>query len=131
MANNIKIEALGDAMQDLLSDYISDMDDVVEKEIDSAAKKMLKMVKENSPSTDGERTGSYRKGWQIVKETKHLQRKRIIWNKKHYNRVHLLENGHASKNGGRVRAFPHLEPAYKKFGEPLPDTIAKRIKEGK
>ena len=127
----MKVNAFSDSMSDLLADYISDMDDIVEEEIDGAAKKMLKEVKRLSPSWGENRTGEYKRGWKIVKETKHLRKKRIIWNEKHYRRVHLLENGHASRNGGRVQAFPHVEPSYKKFGQPLPDTIARRIKEGK
>ncbi len=130
MAKSIKAEAFDSSMDDLLADFMSDMTNIVEEEIDDTAKQMLKAVKECSPSWGENRTGEYKKGWEIVKEFEYLRTKRIIWNKKHYRRVHLLEKGHASRGGGRVRAFPHVEPAYKKYGEPLPNKIAKRIKEG-
>lgn len=33
--------------------------------------------------------------------------------KGHGNLSHLLEHGHATRGGGRARAFPHLEPAFR------------------
>jgi len=44
--------------------------------------------------------------------------------------VHLLEFGHAKKNGGRVAARPHLRPAYDRHVPEMEKRIKKIIKNG-
>ena len=127
MANITKVEALGDAINELLEDYVDDISEAVEEEVDNTAKLILKEVKAKSPR--GVRK-QYYKGWKIEKENDNLQFKRIVWNKKHYMLVHLLENGHAKANGGKVDAKPHVGPAVKAYGETMPNRIAERIKGG-
>lgn len=34
-----------------------------------------------------------------------------VYNKKNYQFTHLLEKGHVSRNGSRVRLFEHIKPA--------------------
>lgn len=127
MGNITKIEALGDAINELLEDYVNDVTEVVENEVDNTAKLITKQLKSYSPRGASKK---YYKGWTIEKENDNLQFKRTVWNEKHYRRVHLLENGHATANGGRVKAQKHVEPAVKTYGETMPDRIAERIKGG-
>ena len=55
----------------------------------------------------------------------------IIYNKKHYQLAHLLEKGHALKQGGRTvghaQAFPHLAPVAERAENELLSNIKKRI----
>lgn len=45
--------------------------------------------------------------------------------------VHLLEKGHATMNGGRTRAFPHVEQGYEAgaeaFIEAIDDEVARAL----
>lgn len=49
----------------------------------------------------------------------------------HPGLVHLLEKGHATMNGGRTRAFPHVEDGYEAgaeaFTEALDAEVAKAL----
>ena len=50
--------------------------------------------------------------------------------KNRYQLTHLLENGHAKRGGGRVRAFPHIAPAETAGTEQLVKDIERDLKKG-
>jgi Mg2+ and Co2+ transporter CorA len=126
--DNVSLLDLAAAITRAVQEYTEDVTESIEKEVESTADKVLKEVKQNHPYMD--RTGEYSKGF--VKTNKSLpgQRRYVIWNKKHYRRVHLLEFGHAFARGGRARAYPHLRPAHDKYAGILEDSIKQIIKNG-
>ena len=107
-------------------EYTEDVSNSIERKVDETANKVLKEVRALSPK----RTGEYARTFVKTKEGGYGQHRRIIWNKKHYSRVHLLEFGHAKVNGGRVQAFPHLRPAFDKHAAHLDDEIKNIIRNG-
>ena len=114
-------------MQDLaaeiayeLENFSNEVDEIVSEEIETVGKEMAKELKEVSPK----RTGGYAKGWRIKRESKH---KIIVQNSKKPYLTHLLEHGHAKRNGGRVRAIPHIKPTETKYQEKLAENIKSRI----
>jgi len=123
---NIPIDRLADELVSAIKEYTEDVEIGVRKAVDKTARKVLKEAQALAPK----RTGEYAKTFTITKDDGYGVTRRIIWNKKHYRRVHLLEFGHAKVNGGRVRAFPHLRPAYDKHGAKLPDELKKVIENG-
>ena len=50
-----------------------------------------------------------------------------VWNEKHYQLTHLLEKGHALRDGGRSAAFPHIAPVEQKCEDELIRNIKKNI----
>lgn len=125
---NISIDQLADAITEAIREYTEDVSAAIEKKVDEVADQILQEVKSNHPYKD--RRGEYTKGFVKTKQDGYGKIKRVIWNRKHYRRVHLLEFGHAKRGGGRVPAYPHLRPAYEKYGVALPDHIKRIIRNG-
>lgn len=125
---NISIDQLADAITDAVRQYTEDVSEAIEQEVDATANEVLKEVKTNHPYRD--RTGEYTKGFKATKQDRPGVTRRVVWNKKHYRRVHLLEFGHAKRGGGRVPAYPHLRPAYEKHAAKLPEKIKRIIRNG-
>jgi hypothetical protein len=123
---NISIDQLANEITNAVREYTEDVSNAIEKKVDEVANQVLKETKALAPK----QTGEYAKTFVKTKEGGYGEHRRIIWNKKHHRRVHLLEFGHAKVNGGRVPAYPHLRPAYEKYGANLPDELKKIIQNG-
>lgn len=123
---NIPIDRLADELVQAIKEYTDDVEMGVRKAVDKTAREVLKEAQALAPK----RTGEYAKTFTITKDDGYGVTRRIIWNKKHYSRVHLLEFGHAKVNGGRVKEYPHLRPAYDKHGARLPDELKRVIENG-
>lgn len=128
MANNISIDQLAAEITRAMRQYTDDVSAAVAKAVDETANEILQEVKTNHPYKD--RTGEYTKGFRKTERDESGRTRRIIWNRKHYRRVHLLEFGHAKRGGGRVPAYPHLRPAYDKHAPRLVDKIKQIIRNG-
>jgi Bacteriophage HK97-gp10, putative tail-component len=123
---NISIDQLANEITNAFREYTEDVTKAIEKKVDETAKEVLKETKALAPK----RTGEYARSFKITKEDRYGSTKHTIWNKKHYQRVHLLEFGHAKVNGGRVQAYPHLRPAYDKHVANLDEEIKRIIRNG-
>lgn len=81
----------------------------VEEAVDEVSKESVKKLKQNSAAMFGE--GDYSKGWT---RTYNKGRFSTLWtvhgNKPTYSLAHLLEHGHAKRNGGRTNAYEHIAP---------------------
>ena len=53
-----------------------------------------------------------------------------VYSRNRYQLAHLLEHGHAKRNGGRTRAIPHIAPAETIGEEQLMKEIERMIKDG-
>lgn len=91
-----------------ISKYLTEYSQEVKEELEQAkketAEEAVKTLKSTSPK--GKR-GRYAKGWKATKEGDSY----IIANPREASLTHLLEFGHALRNGGRTAAQPHIAPA--------------------
>lgn len=124
--SNISIDQLAAEITSAVRSYTTDVSDSIANEVDVVADEVKKEVER----TAQKRTGKYAKGFKKAKRDRSGITRRVIWNKKDYRRVHLLEFGHAKRGGGRVKAYPHMRPAYDKYGAKLPDRIKRIIRNG-
>lgn len=71
-------------------------------------------------------SGGYAKGWKSKVETNRLGASAVIYNEKP-GLPHLLENGHAKRNGGRVGGRTHIAPVEEKLVEEFTKAVEKAI----
>lgn len=106
MANAIKIADLADEIANTLSDYTVNVAEGVKVAVDETMKELVADTKKDAP----ERSGRYKKAIASKVRFEDNYEKRVTWyvKKPYYALSHLLEKGHAKRNGGRVKAFPHI-----------------------
>jgi hypothetical protein len=124
---NISIDQLAAAITQAVKEYTDDVTAAVEKEVDSTSKAVLDDVKAGSPVG---KSGGYKKGWRRKRDSLDGQVKYTIHNKDKPGLVHLLEDGHAKRGGGRVAGKPHVKPAYDSHVPAMEDRIKQIIRNG-
>ena len=112
------------AMKAILADYTDDVKEVVRETLEEVGKEAASELK-STGSFKG--TGKYKRGWDSTVETHRTFDSVTVHNKKKYRLTHLLEFGHAKRNGGRTRAFPHIAPVNEKATKRAEREIIKKI----
>lgn len=125
--HSIKIppERLPQAIQEIFDEYENEigltMDDVVRK----VANKGAQAMRSSAQSVIG---GRYATSWAYTVEKERMGSIGIIYSKVP-GLPHLLENGHAKINGGRVPGRPHIAPVEKIVHEEFEKEAIKRLGE--
>ncbi len=101
-----------DQMADVIMEELNKFKDTGIEEVKAACKKGGKIVKEDINASAPVRTGRYAKSWTYkVTAEDSASIEVTVYSPSRYMLAHLLENGHAKRGGGRVRAIPHIAPA--------------------
>ena len=108
-------------IQKQLQYYAADVKEKVEAIQNQSAKALVNDLKRDSP----QKSGDYAKGWRIKRTPKKL----IVHNATNYQLTHLLEHGHAKKNGGRVQPQVHIRPNEERAVQDYIDKIERAIEE--
>lgn len=125
----ITVDELRDAVKDILNDYKDDVDECLDKaavqyaKIGKAELQSASPVGKNTPNS-----GHYAKGWAYKK---HKSKNRVgatIHNKTDYQLTHLLENGHALRQGGRSPAIVHIKPIHDEITEEFEREVKDELK---
>ena len=108
MAKNISIGDLADVVMDGLNEYARLATEDMKDAVRSASKTVRKEIKENAPKD----TGEYGKSWRVKKVRETSQTLAVVVHSRNrYQLAHLLEYGHALRNGGRYEGEVHIAPA--------------------
>lgn len=110
MSQQIQISEMEKVIMDALEEYAEKASEVIGETLPLVGQETAQDLRATSPK----RTGNYAASWTYGMQTSRGSKKRnklVVYNKNHYRIVHLLEKGHAKKNGGRVEAIVHVKPA--------------------
>jgi hypothetical protein len=111
---------LANEMAKALSEYTDEVTKGIEQEKKDKAKKAVQLLKQSSPKGD---TGDYAKGW----TESNIDGKEVIYNKNKPQITHLLEYGHAKRNGGRVSGKAHIRPVEEQINNEFLEGVKKVI----
>lgn len=112
-----------------LYEYAEDVQEKLINAINKEAQKTVTRLKKTSPVGTGSESGEYARGWRKTKpeKTGRLGGVKVVI----YNIVgqltHLLENGHALRQGGRSPAIPHIAPAKEEFERNISTVLEKEL----
>ena len=91
MSNN----ELEDALSRVLDNYATDLREAINADTEAAAQKLRKAIAADAPVG----TGKQKKSWKISREYLGGIDLKTIIHSSDYRKVHLLENGHLTRNG--------------------------------
>ena len=131
MARNVSIDQLGDAIANELTIYSRGVTDGIKKEAQKSIKKLVKETKATAPV--GNRTKHYRDNITSRKVAETDRGATYQWYVKDpdYRLSHLLENGHALRNGGRYEGTGFIHKAEVSIVEEFEKAVEEVIKNGK
>ena len=121
----IPIDSLADDIINGLKEYADLTSEVLKKAVKRSGNRVCQEIKNNAPKDQGD----YQKSWSIrkEKETAH-ELNLVVYSKNRYQLAHLLEKGHATRNGGRTKAKPHIKPAEEIGIKQLQEDIERALK---
>lgn len=127
MTERIPIQNLSDEIMKGLKEYAEITSDKVKSAVKNAGETAVNEIKNNAPRNKGR----YAKSWS-VKATKENSDLLVltVYSRDHYRLTHLLEYGHAKRNGGRVPAQPHIAAAEEKSVKKLGEEIKAAVENG-
>ena len=102
------VDTLAADIQKILDDYEGDIRDLNKETVRKIGQKGVQALKSASGVFGG--TGKYASGWSSKVEETRMASKATLYNGKVPGLPHLLENGHAKRNGGRVSGKVHIKP---------------------
>lgn len=127
MSDRVSIDELAEAVMNGLREYA----DLATEDMKAAVKHAGKSIRSDIQATAPRETGAYAKSW-AVRVTRETPRSLVVtvYSRNRYQLTHLLENGHAKRNGGRVSGKPHIAPAEERGSRELLEEIERCLRDG-
>ena len=122
--STVSVDDLASAISEALQEYRDLAAEDMKRVINEAGKTIRKEIKARAPKESGQ----YAKSWRVKKIHEDSQSVELmVYSPKRYFLTHLLEHGHAKRNGGRVSARPHIAPAEEVGEEKLKKDLEKAL----
>ena len=127
MSEKVKIDGLADAVMKELDRYSELTTEGMKTAVMKAGKSVRKEIKASAPS----KSGAYAKSWSVKKTRENSNALEVtVHSRNRYQLAHLLEFGHAKRNGGRTAAKPHIAPAEQHGIELFEEEIERCLRNG-
>lgn len=137
-SNRVSPENLSKVIQKYLEDYKEDIDEEVVELSNKNIKEARNELKVISPKAkknvhlkggDVQIPASYAKSWSTKNGKKYTNvYSKVAYNKKYYRLTHLLEFGHALRNGKRFEGEPHIRKTEDKYREKFTKELERKIR---
>lgn len=116
-------------MATVIMEGLQEYADLATEDLKAAVKKAGNEAKKDIQANAPQKTGAYKKSWAVktTRETSNTMEV-TVYSRNRYQLTHLLEFGHAKRNGGRARAFPHIAPAEEKAAQMLEREVEAALK---
>jgi len=127
---NIQLDGLEKAVNQALMEYGDEATKVVKEVVTEIGKETAKKVKAEALAKGLKRQKSgkhYVNGWRAKVEATRTGVKLVVHNATKPQLTHLLENGHAKVNGGRVDGRTHIAPVNDWAQKETLERIEKRL----
>ena len=127
MGQTVQIGDLADVIMETLEEYADLAAEDVKQAVKDAGETIKKEICANAPKD----TGDYAKSW-AVKKSKETSNSitMTVYSRNRYYLAHLLEFGHAKRNGGRVAGKSHIAPAEEKGIQQLEEEVERSLRDG-
>lgn len=106
MSKNTNINNFATEIEKFLKEYGDEAQEILNNATEKYTRQALSEIKDASPV----KTGKYKRGWRSKTEKGRLSVNGVVYNITSFQKTHLLENGHLTRNGGRTKAIPHIAP---------------------
>lgn len=127
MAQKVSIDDLAQEINKSLIEYAGLTSEIMKKTVRKAANSVKNEIQDNAPRD----TGNYAKSWAVKKVAENSgQLQLVVHSKNRYQLAHLIEFGHAKRNGGRVAGKVHIAPAEQVGIKQLEEEIARNLENG-
>lgn len=120
---HITAENFGSVLKEILNEHGKEVQKTMEDVAKKVGKKGAKKIKTSSPK----KTGDYAKGWRTSIEKTDFGIEVVVHNKTDYQLTHLLEHGHANRNGGRTKPITHIAPVNDDAQEEFFNTVIREL----
>ena len=121
---NIKVGELPEALSSIFNEISKKTLNLLEEASDKTADAVVSKLKATSPK----KTGKFAKAWSKQKIKGLFSKGNIVYVKApHYRLTHLLEWGHAKRNGGRVQGRKFVEPVEQEANRIFVEEVERNI----
>ena len=114
MAKRVPADRLSTEVEKILNEYGENVQQNLGDIVKAMSKKGASTLRSQSRQAVGG-TGAYAKGWTSTAQTGRVSAQGTIYNADLPGLPHLLEHGHANRNGGRTAGRPHIAPVEEKL----------------
>lgn len=119
------MSTLDEALGDVLTNYATNLREAINADTEAAAQKLRKAIQAEAPV----KTGKQKKSWRIAKEYLGGVDLKTVVHSTDYRKVHLLENGHVTRNGvTRTRATYYVSSNADRIIKEYEQQVAETIK---
>lgn len=116
---------LDDALADVLTNYATNLREAINADTEAAAQRLKKAISADAPV----KSGKQKKSWRITREYLGGIDLKTVVHSTDYRKVHLLENGHLTRNGmTRTKPTHYVSNNAEKIMKEYEEIVAETIK---